>query len=226
MDPIIIKTLLGLLCSYLIGSVPTAFCFGKMTKGIDLRQHGSGNLGATNAFRVMGKTIGTTVLALDIFKGIAALLLAKLIFYDEGLWISQDLYFCLAGIAVIAGHNWTIFLGFKGGKGIATSLGVLIGFSVLIDRFAWIVLAEIILWLAIFLASGYVSLASVLCSLTLPFLGIFLHLSKQITAFLLLLAIVSLIRHKSNILRLLQKKEHRFKTRDFLKKLSGKTFSK
>ncbi|MFH0876627.1 MAG: glycerol-3-phosphate 1-O-acyltransferase PlsY [Candidatus Omnitrophota bacterium] len=226
MDPITLKLLAGLLCSYLIGSLPTAFCFGKMTKGIDLRQHGSGNLGATNAFRVLGKGIGSVVLMLDILKGVTALLLAKGLFYDTGMQFSQDFYLCLAGIAVVSGHNWTVFLRFEGGKGVATSLGVLIGFSVLIERFAWIVVMELVLWLVLFLVSGYVSLASVVCSLMLPFFGIFLHLPKEITAFLLFMAILSLIRHKSNILRLLQKKENHFKTRDFLKKLSRKTFSR
>lgn len=219
MDILFLKLLLGLLLSYLIGSLPTAYLFGKLTQRIDLRQHGSGNLGATNAFRVLGKGIGTIVLALDILKGTAAVLLANLFFYTPGGMISGNLYICLAAIAVVSGHNWTIFLKFKGGKGIATSLGSLVAFSILIPGFLWIVLIIVVLWIVFFLSSGFVSLASVMGSIILPILAIFFHLPKEIIGFLTLLAAFSLIRHKLNILRLLQKKEKRFNTGIFLKKI-------
>ena len=195
-------------------------------RGIDLRQHGSGNLGATNAFRVLGKTIGTTVLFLDIFKGTAAVLLAKLIFICEGMPISINLFLCLAAISVVCGHNWTIFLGFKGGKGVATSLGVLIAFSVLIEKFIWLVTCVVMLWLFIFLISGFVSLASVISSIFLPLFSIIFKLPFEIFCFLSILAILSLFRHKSNITRLLQKKENRFNPRLILSKILKKTLSK
>jgi glycerol-3-phosphate acyltransferase PlsY len=221
MDAATTKLLIGLLVSYLLGSIPTAYIFGKAARGIDLRQHGSGNLGATNAFRVLGKGIGTIVLSIDILKGTAAVLIAESFFYGVGAAISRDLYICLAAITAVAGHNWTVFMGFKGGKGIATSLGSLIAFSILFTGFARVVLIIIFLWFAIFLSTGFVSLASVICSITLPCLAIFFQLSKEIIAFLTILAIFSIIRHKPNISRLLQKKENRFNTKAFFTKILG-----
>ena len=218
------RIFIALILSYLTGSIPTAYIFGKITKRIDLRQYGSGNLGATNAFRVLGKRIGATVLILDILKGLMAVLFSKTYFYSQVSGVSENLFLCLTALAVVSGHNWTIFLGFKGGKGIATSFGVLIAFSILIERFFWLALAAIFSWLIIFLIYGFVSLASVICSITLPILAIFFYLPKEIVFFLLILGAFSLIRHNSNIIRLLQKKESRFDTKTFLNKLffSGK----
>jgi glycerol-3-phosphate acyltransferase PlsY len=222
----IIRPILGLLVSYLLGSIPTAYLFGKLTKGIDLRQHGSGNLGATNAFRVLGKTTGAIVLILDILKGTIAILLAKFVFYESGTSFSSNLYLCLASIAVVSGHNWTIFLGFKGGKGVATTLGALIVFSILIDRFVWVVISLAFLWIIIFLPTGLVSLASVISSISLPLVALFFHIPAEIAIFLAILGAFSVFRHKSNISRILQKKEARFNTQNLLKKLSKKTLSK
>ncbi len=224
--PYIIKLLTGLLFSYFLGSIPTAYIFGKLTKGVDLRKCGSGNLGATNAFRVLGKRIGTSVLLLDILKGTTAVILCLKLFFVNNPHVSKELFICLSAIAAISGHNWTIFLGFKGGKGIATSLGALIAFSILIPNLYIIVLGVIFLWLLIFLTSGYVSLASVIASIALPVFSAFLNLPIEILCFLAIIAIFSLIRHKSNIIRLLQKKEHRFNTTALLSKFLGKTLSK
>ncbi|OIO36193.1 MAG: acyl-phosphate glycerol 3-phosphate acyltransferase [Candidatus Omnitrophica bacterium CG1_02_44_16] len=219
MDEKIIKLLLGIIFSYILGSIPVAYIFGKITKGIDLRQHGSGNLGATNAFRILGRGTGAIVLALDILKGALAVLLAKYIFYQSGALISENLFLCLCAITTVSGHNWTIFLGFKGGKGIATSLGALIAFAIIIDRFVWVVVSIIFLWLIIFIPTGIVSLASVISSICLPVIAIFLNLPKEIAAFLIILCSLSMIRHNTNIRRLLQKNETRFNTRNFFSKL-------
>jgi len=109
--------------SYLIGSIPTGFIFGKVLKGIDIRQHGSGNMGATNAFRILGKGPGSTVLALDIIKGILPVALVA-------GWLSPGVTgSIIAAVAVVCWHNWTCFLNFNGGKGVATSAGVLIGLT-------------------------------------------------------------------------------------------------
>jgi len=133
--------------------------------------------------------------------------------------ISLPFYLCLSAVCAVAGHNWTIFLGFKGGKGVATSLGVLIAFSILIDRFFILVLLVTGLWLILFLATGFVSLASVICSAALPLLGLILRLPASIKIFLIVLGIFSLVRHKANISRLLQKKESRFNTASLFKKI-------
>jgi len=218
-----LKPLLGLLISYLLGAIPTAYLFGRLFKGIDLRQHGSGNLGATNAFRVLGKGAGTLVLIIDILKGTTAVLLSRYAFFAPQAMpqtgISLPFYLCLSAVCAVAGHNWTIFLGFKGGKGVATSLGVLIAFSILIDRFFILVLLVTGLWLILFLATGFVSLASVICSAALPLLGLILRLPASIKIFLIVLGIFSLVRHKANISRLLQKKESRFNTASLFKKI-------
>jgi glycerol-3-phosphate acyltransferase PlsY len=214
-----IQQIAGLIVSYLLGSLPTAFILGRQARGIDLRQHGSGNLGATNAFRVLGPYIGTSVLLVDIAKGTLAVLLANRVFGPHGP-IAANLYLCLSAVAVVSGHNWTIFMKFKGGKGMATSLGVLIAFSMIIENFFLVMLAIIVLWLAIFLASGIVSLASVIASALMPFIAISFHLPRTILIFTTILCAFSLIRHKSNIRRLLQKKEHRFDTRRIFKKFS------
>ncbi|MFH1692342.1 MAG: glycerol-3-phosphate 1-O-acyltransferase PlsY [Candidatus Omnitrophota bacterium] len=225
MHPHFLKIISGLIVSYVLGSIPTAYLFGRLYKGMDLRKHGSGNLGATNAFRVLGKGIGTTVLAIDILKGTASVLLAGLFFYSPDVNISRNLYLCLAAIFAVCGHNWTIFLKFKGGKGIATSLGALIGFSILIDQFATTCLIIVVLWLIIFLSTGFVSLGSVICSVFLPVLGIIFHLPVEILLFLTLLSVFSIVKHKSNIFRLLQKKESRFNTKKFLANFIKKTLS-
>ncbi len=216
----LLQIISGLVFSYLLGSIPTGYIFGRLFKGIDLRKHGSGNMGATNAFRVLGKPIGTAVLVLDILKGTGAVLVSAWLFKTPSSGISRELFICLSAIAAVCGHNWTIFLGFKGGKGIATSLGSLIAFAILVPGFVWVVLLILVLWSAIFLWSGFVSLASVISSAILPLLAIFFRLPMEIIVFVSILAAFSLIRHKSNISRLLQNKENRFNTRSILKKFS------
>ncbi len=210
---------LGILLSYLLGSIPTAFVLGRACRNIDLRQHGSGNLGATNAFRVLGPVIGTAVLLIDISKGTLAVILAHR-FLDPGRPLATDLYACLCAITAVAGHNWTIFMRFKGGKGMATSLGVLIAFSLIVENFGIVMLLVMALWTLVFFASGIVSLASIVASIILPFLSIFFALPGTFIVFLTILSVFSLIRHKSNISRLLQKKEHRFDTRRIFRKFS------
>ncbi|MBU2257621.1 MAG: glycerol-3-phosphate acyltransferase, partial [Candidatus Omnitrophica bacterium] len=112
----------ALLVSYLIGSIPTAYIFAKVLKGIDIRKTGSGNVGATNAARILGKKTAIVILSLDILKGLLPVIfLGDLISPQVGL--NQEVLRIMLGFSSIAGHNWTIFLGFRGGKGIATTLG-------------------------------------------------------------------------------------------------------
>ncbi len=209
---------LGLIVSYLLGSIPTAFLLGRMLRKIDIRQHGSGNVGTTNAFRVLGKRIGTAVLLTDIAKGFAAVRLSQSLFYEPIPEISLNTYLCCAALTVVAGHNWTLFLGFKGGKGMATSLGALLAFAVLIPGFAGTLSCMLALWCVVFLVSGYVSLASVTAAVFLTPTAIFFHVPKEVVVFLAILSILAVFRHKSNIVRLLQKKENRFNTRRLFRK--------
>ena len=215
-----IRLFSGLLAFYLLGSIPSAYILGRLLRRVDVRRHGSGNVGATNAFRVLGKKIGTLVLLADIGKGFAAVALAQRFFYEPDAQISLNVYLCCAALTVVAGHNWTVFLGFKGGKGMATSLGALLAFSVWVPGFAGTLLTIIALWVVVFLVSGYVSLASVAASALLTPSALFFEVNGEVVVFLALLSAFGLIRHKSNIMRLLQKKENRFNTRRFRKRHS------
>ena len=202
-----IKFILALIVSYLLGSIPTAFLAGKLTKGIDIRKFGSGNVGATNAFRVLGKPIGIFVLFFDILKGffVSAIVAS----YVPVTFISGEIARIILGAVVIAGHNWTLFLNFRGGKGVATSLGVLFGLATAIAQL-WPVLGVcIFVWCIVFIATGYVSLASILCSLSFPISVFIFTKSRVLLVFSALIAAVAIFRHKHNISRLLEKKEHR-----------------
>lgn len=199
----------AVLASYLIGSIPTAFLLGRFFKGIDIRKFGSGNIGATNAFRVLGRPIGVLVLIFDVLKGFfATVWLAKLV---KPLSISQGTISLILGLVAIAGHNWTVFLKFKGGKGIATSLGVLFGLSLYFPRLWLVVLISFFVWLILFLGFGYVSLASIICALILPILVFSFIDSNSLLLFTVIASIFAILRHKSNIIRLLEKREHKAK---------------
>jgi acyl phosphate:glycerol-3-phosphate acyltransferase len=196
---------IGIVISYLVGSIPTAFVFGKLIKGIDIREFGSGNVGATNALRVLGKGVGITVLILDVLKGVVVILLAEIVL--ARLNLSADIFRILVGISCICGHNWTIFLKFKGGKGIATTLGVLIGLALKTPGLGMILLLLVIIWLIVFVISRIVSLSSIVSALCLP---VFALVFKQSPVFIIacvLLSFFVLLRHKPNIMRLLQGKE-------------------
>jgi glycerol-3-phosphate acyltransferase PlsY len=197
----IINLLLTALFSYLIGSIPTAFIFGKLMKGIDIRQHGSGNVGATNAFRVLGKGPGTVVLLIDIVKGVfAVVLIAGFLYPDVNGWI-------LAAVAVVVGHNWTCFLQFKGGKGIATTLGVLIGLTIAIPEIRLAVLLCVFSWVLCFLITAYVSVSSILAAVLLPVLMIVVGAPFSIILLSILFCLLTVFRHRPNITRLLKGQE-------------------
>ena len=162
---LLIKIVGGLFLAYFLGAIPTAYLAGRWCKGIDIREHGSKNVGATNVFRVLGKGPGVIVLFIDILKGVLAVVAIPFI-----LGLQPIIYFILFGLAVVCGHNWTIFLKFKGGKGVATSLGVLIGLTMTIASMRLIVVLCVLIWLGVFVGFGYVSLASIVAVFFLPFL--------------------------------------------------------
>lgn len=198
----------GILISYFLGSIPTAYIFGRILKGIDIRQFGSGNVGATNALRVLGKGPGALVLAIDILKGfVSAALLAGAL--ERKAHIAPEILCVLLGLSCICGHNWTIFLRFKGGKGIATTLGVLIGLTTKIASLKSILLALIIIWVIVFLFSRIVSLASLIAGISFPFFIYGTHQSYFLFIASLTLSLFVVIRHKANIARLLKGQEHR-----------------
>jgi glycerol-3-phosphate acyltransferase PlsY len=190
--------------AYLIGSIPVAYIFGRVLKGIDIREHGSGNMGATNAFRVLGKGPGVIVLILDIIKGIIPVTLLA-----NAFGLGDALSLVIISLAAVAGHNWTVFLGFKGGKGMATSLGVLIGLGMQLPGLRIVLGLATLTWLVIFLSSGYVSLASISAVVVLPVLMVVFNAPFPMIVMAIVLCIFIVFRHSSNIKRLARGQENR-----------------
>ncbi len=197
---------LTVLVAYLLGSIPTGFLVAK-AKGVDIRTVGSGNIGATNVFRQLGKPAGIFVLLADALKGwLAACLLTKIVF---ARFISTadpqtlEWFGICAGVAVILGHNYTCWLHFKGGKGIATSAGVLIA---LVPLSLLVILG---IWVVMFALTRYVSLASVSASFALPFAAWLTGESLTMIIITAMLAALAIYKHKANIQRLLNGTEHR-----------------
>ena len=198
----VLKIIFAVIVSYLIGAIPTAYMFGRVLKKIDIRQHGSGNVGATNAFRVLGKGPGVAVLLIDVLKGaIVTSLVADL------FGLTDPLTRVLLGIVVVCGHNWTVFLNFKGCKGIATSLGVLVGLTIAIASIRPVVLYTLLSWILIFVISGYVSLASVMASVVLPILALVFPQPFAVVILTVILCVFVVLRHRPNITRLIENKE-------------------
>jgi glycerol-3-phosphate acyltransferase PlsY len=189
--------------AYLLGSVPTSFIMGKVIRKIDIRQYGSGNVGATNALRVLGTKIGIITLIIDIGKGIIAVLIGKTLVNDP-----SNLLLIGFGLFAILGHIFTIFLKFKGGKGVATSAGV---FIALIPIPVAITLAVFIVTVWI---SKYVSLGSIVAAITLFLVELYVNITNDFSqieflVFVFVIALFIIIRHKSNIKRILAGNENR-----------------
>jgi acyl phosphate:glycerol-3-phosphate acyltransferase len=203
----------GILINYLIGSIPTAYIFGRLLKGIDIRQYGSGNVGATNALRVLGKGAGITVLALDIVKGFLPLLLWGDFFALRTAWITPEIVYIILGVSCICGHNWTIFLNFKGGKGIATTLGMLLAIAVKIPGLGLVIGLVLVVWIISFVISRIVSLSSLIAAVALPIFMIIFRQPLTLIIASILLSCFTIYRHKSNIQRLRQGKETKIRFR-------------
>ncbi len=190
--------------AYFVGSIPIGFLIGK-AHSIDIREHGSGNIGATNVFRVVGRGWGSTAFVLDFLKGLAPVVAARLLSPDAVV----DVAMILAAIFAILGHNFTCWLGFRGGKGIATSAGALLALM------PWIMLGVLIAWALVFAISRYVSLASIVAAGLLPVLTILREIffptgSWLLAGFAVLIGVLAIWRHRSNIQRLRAGTESRF----------------
>ncbi len=184
--------------SYLLGSIPTGFLWAK-ARGIDIRKVGSGNIGATNVMRTLGKGPGTVVLLLDAAKGFLPVFFAPRIFSD----VDRHALQIICCVSVIVGHNWTCWLKFKGGKGIATSAGALLAFLPLP------LLCALGVWLVVFAVGRYVSLASISAAVAMPIATWLTGKDAPLCAFTALLGAVAIYKHKSNIQRLLAGTENR-----------------
>ena len=196
--------------SYLIGSFPTAVLAGSVLKQIDIREHGSGNAGATNVFRVLGWKAGIAVLIIDMFKGfIPVYWLTELIISGAQTVDIFAYYQIMAGISAICGHIWTIFAGFRGGKGVGTAAGVFLGLQPVP------VLISLGLFLLIVSATKYVSLGSISGALLLPVtllirkFVLFQNVPYPVLALSVLLAVLIVLTHRENITRLLAGTENK-----------------
>lgn len=194
--------ILMIIVAYFSGSLPNGVIIGKKLKNIDIREYGSKNTGATNAFRVLGPKLGLTVLALDILKGALPVLITKLL----GLGNNWEL---LVAITAILGHTFSCFLSFKGGKGVATSLGV---FIVLVPYVMLIIVAVFVL---VVYFSKYISLGSIIASALFPILVFLLERETTIyfKVFSIIIGAYVIYKHKTNIQRLLKGEENKFKVR-------------
>ena len=175
--------------SYLLGSIPNGLIFGKLIWKKDLRKIGSGNIGATNAWRNLGKKAGLLIFALDFLKGALSVLLAE-------NFIGEPVLMILAGLFAILGHSFSLFLKFHGGKGVATGLGVI---AMLMPKITAIVF---LIWLAIVFVTRYVSLGSIVASICVPLLAIFFDEPTEFILLGALAAVFITVRHKENISRL------------------------
>lgn len=180
---------------YFIGTISSSYLIGKFAGNIDIRKHGSGNLGATNTLRVLGLKAGIGVLLADFLKGVAATLI--------GIWIGGEFGGLMGGLGAIVGHNWPVFLGFKGGKGIATSLGLI--FTLFPKIGAILVVCGII----IIAATRYVSLASLVGSIMFPILVAVFNYDLIYVIISIVIAVLAIYRHRSNIERLINGNENK-----------------
>lgn len=188
--------------AYLLGAIPTGLIAGRL-KGIDVRQHGSGNVGATNVARVVGKLPGLLVLLIDAAKGWLPVTLVASRAISMGVGIPADSFRILLGVTAVAGHIWNPFLQFRGGRGVATGLGVLIGLD-------WKVgLGSFIVWIIVALATHYISVASISAAVGACFFMAFLGHSALSVWGAIGVALAIIWRHRPNILRLLHGEEHR-----------------
>jgi len=187
-----------LLCAYCIGSIPTGLLLAKAFGGVDIRTKGSGNIGATNVYRTLGRKIGLLTLIGDCLKGLLPVLAAKALQLPVA-WIA------LIGIAAFLGHIFPIFLRFKGGKGVATALGVFLATSPLA------VLGALAVFIAILVSRKYVSLASIAAAAVMPLLTTIINRDATIVTMSLVISAVVILNHHENIARLRNGTENKFK---------------
>jgi glycerol-3-phosphate acyltransferase PlsY len=201
-----VPILIVVLVAYLLGSIPSSVWIGKIFYGIDVREHGSGNAGTTNTIRILGYKAGIPVFIIDALKGWFAVFLTKIVFgYFPSIEMPEYMSL-IAAVAVVLGHIFPVFAGFRGGKGVATLLGV--GFG-LIPIPALIALG---IFMVVLLCFGYVSLASITAAVTLPFITYFFVMPGKLLLLLLTIAVAVFIpiTHRQNIKRLLNGTENKF----------------
>ena len=189
------KIALIIISCYLLGSIPFGYIVGKLFKKIDVREFGSGNIGATNVLRILGTPLASLVAIGDIGKGIFSIYLVQYLYIDNLLILS------IAGLAVICGHDWSLFLGFKGGKGIATTFGVVFALNPTISILA------LIIWGVVLITTRYVSLSSIFAVISMFIFSILFKEPYEYIIFSAIVMILGIFKHKENIERLKSRKE-------------------
>ena len=206
------------LASYIVGSLPFGFWISK-SLGVDIRNQGSGNIGATNVLRTLGRKVGITVLILDISKGFLPVLIGSIIIFNQlpdSMLNKEEIkgtIYVLLAIGAILGHNYTFWLGFKGGKGIATSAGAIMPFL------PEVLIGSLFVWILFFFLSRYVAIASIAAAFSIPILTVSLdhnylfpdiNSSWPVISFGIIASIMAVWRHRSNIQRLIKGEEDQF----------------
>jgi glycerol-3-phosphate acyltransferase PlsY len=199
------KELVLILISYLIGSIPTALLVSKRFFGIDIRDYGSGNMGATNTFRVLGSRYGTMVMVIDILKGMAAVMLYNALPFYLNHELERTNLMLGLGLACVAGHIFPVFAGFRGGKGVATLLGMVLAIQPVIA------VSCIGIFVLVLFLTRYVSLSSILAALALPICVLWIWNEHEVLyrVFALIVALLVIVTHQKNIGRILRGVESR-----------------
>ena len=194
---------ISVVLGYLIGSFPTSFIMARALKGVDIRQVGSKNAGATNVLRSVGKLPALITLIVDIVKGIFVVTIVANFLYPYIENLDYDFYRSFLGLAAVCGHIWPVWLHFKGGKGVATTLGVAIGLAPIV------LLPSLVIWLVIFFTTHYVSLASILALIAFPVIAIAFSQPLYLVLISAVICSISIFKHRSNITRLLKGQENK-----------------
>jgi len=198
--------ILVILISYILGSIPFGYIIGKLVKKIDIRDYGSGSIGATNTLRILGPFVASIVLIGDIGKGYFSIYLSRLISHDSIFILT------IAGLAVICGHDWSLFLKFKGGKGVATTFGVILALNPMISILAAIV------WVIVIITTRYASLSSISAVISIIIFTILFKQPYEYIIFSIIILILTIFRHKENIKRLKLGKESKIGEKIKIKK--------
>lgn len=198
-----IKLLLAMVMSYLLGSIPFGYLSVKWIKGVDVRQHGSGNTGATNALRVGGPGAALLAAVGDVGKGVLAIVIARVLINTPIFGLKVKILLLICSLIVILGHSWSLFLNFQGGKGVATTLGVLIALL------PYLIPIILLFWIGIIAFTRYVSLASMIAALLVPVMMTIFHEPGEYIFFGIVVAIFVIYRHRSNIQRLIKGNENK-----------------
>ncbi len=198
-----------IIAAYLIGSIPTAYWIGKAFFNIDIREHGSKNMGASNTFRVLGPVWGIIVLIIDLGKGMAAVQLALLVHSTDWLGTEKSFWQLLFGLVAVAGHVFPIFAGFRGGKGVATLFGLVLAIQ------PWIALISIGAFLIVVFLTRYISVGSIIAAVVFMACVWFAYKESNVYMrwFSIMAATLVIFMHRSNIMRLLKGSENKFNWR-------------